>query len=92
MQKLPQARRDKIEARVVELMAEQMTLRDIRKARKLTQEPMAELLGIRQDSLSKLEKPTDLLLSTLRNYINAMEGSFNYSHSALRLPKNCRLG
>ncbi len=74
MQKLPQARRDKIEARAAELMAEQMTLRDIRKARELTQERMAELLGIRQDSVSKLEKRTDLLLSTLRNYINAMGG------------------
>ena len=39
-------------------MAEQMTLRDIRKARELTQERMAELLGIRQDSVSKLEKRT----------------------------------
>ena len=74
MQKLPKERRDKIEARAAELMAEQMTLRDIRKARELTQERMAELLGIRQDSVSKLEKRTDLLLSTLRNYINAMGG------------------
>ncbi len=51
-----------------------MTLRDVRKARELTQERMAELLGIRQDSISKLEKRTDLLLSTLRSYLNAMEG------------------
>jgi hypothetical protein len=35
---------------------------------------MAELLGIRQDSISKLEKRTDLLLSTLRGYLNAMGG------------------
>ncbi|MEH2059264.1 MAG: helix-turn-helix domain-containing protein [Nostoc sp.] len=52
-----------------------MTLRDVRKARELTQERMAELLGIRQDSISKLEKRTDLLLSTLRSYLNAMGGS-----------------
>ncbi len=51
-----------------------MTLRDVRKAREFTQERMAELLGIRQDSISKLEKRTDLLLSTLRSYINAMGG------------------
>ncbi|NEQ18930.1 MAG: XRE family transcriptional regulator [Microcoleus sp. SIO2G3] len=74
MQKLPRARRDKIEARAAELIAEHMTLRDIRKARELTQERMAELLGIRQDSISKLEKRTDLLLSTLRSYVNAMGG------------------
>ncbi|PAX53597.1 hypothetical protein CK510_13495 [Brunnivagina elsteri CCALA 953] len=35
---------------------------------------MGELLGIRQDSISKLEKRTDLLLSTLRGYLNAMGG------------------
>lgn len=74
LQKLPRARRDKIEARAAELMAEHMTLRDVRKARELTQERMASLLGIRQDSVSKLEKRTDLLLSTLRSYINAMGG------------------
>ncbi|WP_281257017.1 XRE family transcriptional regulator [Brunnivagina elsteri] len=47
---------------------------DVRKARELTQERMGELLGIRQDSISKLEKRTDLLLSTLRGYLNAMGG------------------
>ncbi|BAY86681.1 putative transcriptional regulator [Calothrix parasitica NIES-267] len=74
MEELPRERREKIEARAAELIAEQMTLRDLRKARELTQERMAELLGIRQDSVSKLEKRTDLLLSTLRSYINAMGG------------------
>lgn len=74
MQRLPQIRQQKIEARSQELIAEEMTLRDIRKARQLTQERMAELLGIRQDSVSKLEKRTDLLLSTLRSYVNAMGG------------------
>jgi transcriptional regulator with XRE-family HTH domain len=51
-----------------------MTLWDLRKARELTQERMAELLKIRQDSISKLEKPSDLLLSTLRSYVKAMGG------------------
>jgi len=74
MQKLPRARQEKIEARAAELIAEHMTLRDMRKARALTQERMAELLKIRQDSISKLEKRTDLLLSTLRSYVNAMGG------------------
>lgn len=74
MAELPPARRAKIEARAQELIAENMTLQDIRKARKLTQEFMAEQLGIRQDSVSKLEKRADLLLSTLRNYVKAMGG------------------
>lgn len=75
IQKLPLLRVQKIEARAKELITEYMTLQDIRKARELTQERMAELLGIRQDSISKLEKRTDLLLSTLRSYLNAMGGS-----------------
>ena len=74
MHKLPRDRVRKIEARADELIAEEMTLRDVRKARQLTQERMAEFLGIRQDSISKLEKRTDLLLSTLRSYLNAMGG------------------
>ncbi|MFN7383560.1 MAG: helix-turn-helix domain-containing protein, partial [Dolichospermum sp.] len=64
----------KIEARAQELILENMTLEDMRKARKLTQESMAELLGIRQDSVSRLEKRADLLLSTLRSYVKAMGG------------------
>ena len=52
-----------------------MTLTDIRKVRQLTQERMAQILGIGQDSVSRLEKRTDLHLSTLNNYINAMGGS-----------------
>ncbi len=51
-----------------------MSLGDIRKAQELTQERMAELLKIRQESVSRLEKRSDLLLSTLRSYISAMGG------------------
>ena len=74
MAEIPSERRKKIEKRSVELMTEYMTLQDIRKALKLTQERMAELLEIRQDSVSRLEKRTDLLLSTLRSYVEAMGG------------------
>ncbi|MBW4619702.1 MAG: helix-turn-helix domain-containing protein [Cyanosarcina radialis HA8281-LM2] len=74
IQKLPKDRQQKIEERAQELIAQEMTLRDLRKARELTQERMAELLKIRQDSISKLEKRSDLLLSTLRSYVKAMGG------------------
>lgn len=74
IKKLPQERQNKIEARSQELIAEHMTLQDLRKARELTQERMAETLKIRQDSVSRLEKRSDLLLSTLRSYVNAMGG------------------
>ena len=68
------AQRKKVEERAAELIAEEMTLRDLRKARKLTQARVAKALGITQDSVSRLEKRTDLLLSTLRKTIKAMGG------------------
>ena len=55
-------------------MAEEMSLRDLRKARKLTQARVAKRLGITQDSVSQLEKRSDLLLSTLRKTVKAMGG------------------
>lgn len=75
--KLPAARRNKINARTAELLIEEMTLQDLRKARELTQERMAELLDIGQDSVSRLEKRSDLLLSTLRSYVAAMGGTLD---------------
>lgn len=75
MDRLPAERRKRVEARTEELIAEELTLRDLRKARDLTQERMAELLNIGQDSVSRLEKRSDLLLSTLRSYVSAMGGS-----------------
>jgi|SRR6516225_1281108 transcriptional regulator with XRE-family HTH domain len=67
-------RRDKIEARAAELIAEEMSLRELRRAHKLTQERIAEALGIGQDQVSRLEQRSDLLISTLRSYIEAMGG------------------
>jgi DNA-binding XRE family transcriptional regulator len=74
LDKLPAARRNKIEARADELFAEEMSLKDLRKARQMTQERMAQLLGIGQEGISRLEKRSDLLLSTLRNYVARMGG------------------
>lgn len=74
IKRLPRKRRDKVEARAAELIAEEMTLRDLREALALTQERMAELLGIGQDSVSRLERRSDLLLSTLSSYVRAMGG------------------
>lgn len=64
----------KIESRAAELIAEEMSLRDLRKARKLTQARVAKVLGVTQDSISRLEKRSDLLLSTLRKTVQAMGG------------------
>jgi transcriptional regulator with XRE-family HTH domain len=77
MNALPPERRAKIEERADSLIAEEMTLRDLRKARDLTQERMAELLGVGQESISRLEGRADMLLSTLRSYVAAMGGSLD---------------
>lgn len=71
---LSPARRKKIEARAAALIAEEMSLRDLRHALKLTQERIAETLDIGQDGVSRLEKRSDLLISTLRSYVEAMGG------------------
>ena len=74
---LDPARRRKIEARAADLIAEEMTLRELRKARRLTQVSIARELGIGQDGVSRLEQRSDLLLSTLRKTVEAMGGSLS---------------
>ena len=74
IRKLTSAQRKKVMTRAQELIAEEMTLRELRTARKLTQVRMAKTLGITQDSVSRLEKRSDLLLSTLRKAVQAMGG------------------
>jgi transcriptional regulator with XRE-family HTH domain len=75
VRKLPAERRARIAARAGALIAEEVALQHLRKARRLTQERMAQLLGIGQDSVSRIESRSDLLLSTLRSYVEAMGGS-----------------
>src|SRR6202045_68155 len=77
MKELSPAQRKKVEARAAELIAEEMTLRELRHARKLTQVKMAKTLGVTQDSVSRLEKRSDLLLSTLRKTVEAMGGNLS---------------
>lgn len=70
MAKLPKARKQRVEARAMELA----TLKDLRKATQQTQEQLAATLGVRQDTISRMEKRSDMLLSTLRHYIEGMGG------------------
>lgn len=56
MKQLPRKRRAKVEARAAELIAEEMTLRDVRKARELRQTEVARQLHIGQDTVSRLER------------------------------------
>ena len=74
---LSSAQRKKVEARAAELIAEEMTLQELRRARKLTQVTVANALGITQDSVSRLEKRSDILLSTLRKTVQVMGGNLS---------------
>jgi DNA-binding XRE family transcriptional regulator len=74
---LSPTQRKKVEARAAELIAEEMTLQELRRARRLTQVSVAKALGITQDSVSRLEKRSDILLSTLRKTVQVMGGNLS---------------
>jgi DNA-binding XRE family transcriptional regulator len=75
LRKLPKARRGKIRARTGELIAEELTLREIRKAQQQSQKAVAKRLKVNQPEVSKIERRADMYVSTLRSYIEAMGGS-----------------
>ncbi len=75
--RLDPGRRRRVEERAAALIAEEMTLRELRKARRLTQARVAAELGISQDGVSRLEQRSDILLSTLRRTVEAMGGSLS---------------
>ncbi len=77
-------RRKRIEAGAADLIAAEMTLQQVRKARQLTQERLAEIMNISQDNICRIEKRSDLLLSTLRSYVEAMGGEL---HLTAKFPK-----
>ena len=77
IERMDPERRRQVEERAAELIAEEMTLRELRKARRLTQARVAAELGITQDGVSRLEQRSDLLLSTLRKTVKAMGGNLS---------------
>src|SRR5881275_2189985 len=54
-----------------------MTLQQLRQACKLTQQKVAKSLRIGQEGVSKIEKRSDLLISTLRDFVKAMGGQLS---------------
>jgi transcriptional regulator with XRE-family HTH domain len=74
MNRLPANRRRKVEARAAELIAEEMSLRDLRKAMGKTQVALAKKLGMKQENVSRIEQRADLLLSTLDGYLKSLGG------------------
>lgn len=57
-----------------QLMLAEMPLHELRQARGLSQKMLAEVLHVQQPSIAKIEKRTDMYLSTLRSHIEAMGG------------------
>lgn len=56
------------------IMIRDMALNDLRQARLLSQERLANILRTKQANISKIERRTDMYISTLRGYIEAMGG------------------
>jgi transcriptional regulator with XRE-family HTH domain len=71
--KMSPERQARVEARVQQAIQD-MALAELRAARHLTQEHLADVLGVKQSAVSKLERRTDMYVSTLRSFIKAMGG------------------
>src|ERR1700730_18563953 len=80
---LPKHRRERIDARYREIKDEVESLRELRKAAGKAQAEIAATLRIKQPSVSKIEKQTDMYLSTLRSYVEAIGGELDL---VVRLP------
>lgn len=65
------------DAVLAEINSRQATLRRLREARALTQSTLAELLEMDQSEVSRLERRTDMLLSTLKRFVEATGGEMH---------------
>ncbi len=77
---LDPTRRAGIEAEAERLHAEYLTMQELRKAKRLTQIQLAKTLGVKQTTVAKYERQSDLLLSTLTSYVRAMGGRQDHAH------------
>lgn len=59
------------------VMLQDMLLQELRQAKAMSQEKLADELNIKQSSVSKMEHRTDIYVSTLRSYIEALGGELN---------------
>lgn len=75
MATLDPARRASVESEADRLHTEYLTLQELRKAKEMTQVQLARTLGIQQATVAKYERQSDLLLSTLTSYVQAMGGN-----------------
>jgi transcriptional regulator with XRE-family HTH domain len=74
---LPSDERAKIEARATELIADETSLRDLRKAIGKTQVAVAKSMNVGQEAVSKVEMRKDMRISTLRELVGALGGELD---------------
>ena len=79
-EKMDPERQERIRKRTEELLAE-LPLQELRQARALSQQELAEVLGLNQATVSNLERRTDMYLSSLRRFVEAMGGELEISAS-----------
>ena len=73
LDEMPAPRRKRIAKRVEQALAA-MPLEEVRRARQMTQIALAQTLGVNQGEVSKIEHRTDVYLSTLAGYVEALGG------------------
>jgi len=79
-EKMVPERQERIRRRTEELLSE-LPLQELRQARSWSQEELAEVLGLNQATISKLERRTDMYLSSLRRFVEAMGGELEITAS-----------
>ena len=89
------ATRDKAAGQAKAMLAE-MPLNELRQARGLSQKMLAEVLHVQQPSIAKIEKRTDMYLSTLRSHTEAMGGELEviarFPDGAVKISNFAELG
>jgi predicted transcriptional regulator len=75
MAAMPAERRERIQARAAQMKAEIEGLKALRLLADRSQEQIAQALGIKQPAVLKIERQTDLYLSTLRRFVEAAGGT-----------------
>lgn len=88
MESLEPETRAEIDRRTEEILVELDSLTALRKKLSLSQEMLAERLGVSQPAISKLENQTDMLLSTLVEYVGALGGELSLT---IELPNQERI-
>lgn len=75
-QKMTPEARAKSRAKARDMLKE-LPMHELRQARGLSQQELAEILHVKQPAVAKIEKRTDMYLSTLRNHIQALGGQLD---------------